>query len=382
MNNVNDETDGDAPEHHFNSNSNNNNNNNSSSNNPAASQADATARLRATNVVDSLRDLMQIPTASTTDENFDGTDDIHVHGTVDSEEQQLETADAEHENEDELHGDGLRVMRRLRGLAALTMMNNNIFFNGSRQMQDEAGSVKCPLCNEIFRDYRDSNHPNAPCSRVQYENTRCSHGAMSLYTTLDQCPICCEEQIEPPNVVALACGHLVCKEDFVKLGGFVGTNAIRRPRGNPQPLPLPEEHNDGNSNEPGNEQGSFSPLPENWPYNNHNDHESSRTTALRWSSSPQPESLLFNSTSERHLFNNNNHNDHESSSGRSGLPPLTTRTTAHRRSEAEEESSSSSSSSLSSSFDDEEPPLLVARRGHDYSSSDDDDNNEDTAPCE
>mmetsp|Transcript_23108 Transcript_23108/g.47096 ORF Transcript_23108/g.47096 Transcript_23108/m.47096 type:complete len:345 (+) Transcript_23108:284-1318(+) len=344
MNNVNDETDGDAPEHHFNSNSNNNNNNNSSSNNPAASQADATARLRATNVVDSLRDLMQIPTASTTDENFDGTDDIHVHGTVDSEEQQLETADAEHENEDELHGDGLRVMRRLRGLAALTMMNNNIFFNGSRQMQDEAGSVKCPLCNEIFRDYRDSNHPNAPCSRVQYENTRCSHGAMSLYTTLDQCPICCEEQIEPPNVVALACGHLVCKEDFVKLGGFVGTNAIRRPRGNPQPLPLPEEHNDGNSNEPGNEQGSFSPLPENWPYNNHN--------------------------------------DHESSSGRSGLPPLTTRTTAHRRSEAEEESSSSSSSSLSSSFDDEEPPLLVARRGHDYSSSDDDDNNEDTAPCE
>jgi hypothetical protein len=105
---------------------------------------------------------------------------------------------------------------------------------GSTTSSNNTTDLKCPICSEIFVDYEASDHPNAPGKRSG--STRCSHGAMSLFTKLHQCPICFEDDIEPPNVVALACGHVVCKEDFCKLGGHVGTD---RQAGCPAPKPVP-----------------------------------------------------------------------------------------------------------------------------------------------
>eukprot|EP00531_Pseudo-nitzschia_arenysensis_P004216 CAMPEP_0116151934 /NCGR_PEP_ID=MMETSP0329-20121206/20376_1 /TAXON_ID=697910 /ORGANISM="Pseudo-nitzschia arenysensis, Strain B593" /LENGTH=494 /DNA_ID=CAMNT_0003648609 /DNA_START=162 /DNA_END=1646 /DNA_ORIENTATION=+ len=105
---------------------------------------------------------------------------------------------------------------------------------GASSARQRSTDLKCPVCNEIFVDYEASDHPNAPGSRSG--STRCSHGAMSLFTKLHQCPICFEENIEAPNVVALACGHVLCKEDFCRLGGHVGAD---RPSGCSRAQPLP-----------------------------------------------------------------------------------------------------------------------------------------------
>ncbi len=114
---------------------------------------------------------------------------------------------------------------------SITMLRDIEGANSARQRSTD---LKCPVCNENFVDYEASDHPNAPGSRSG--STRCSHGAMSLFTKLHQCPICFEENIEAPNVVALACGHVLCKEDFCKLGGHVGAD---RPLGCPRAKPLP-----------------------------------------------------------------------------------------------------------------------------------------------
>ena len=102
---------------------------------------------------------------------------------------------------------------------------------GITSSTSNATDLKCPVCNQVFADYEASDHPNAPG-----RTTKCSHGALSLFTKLAHCPICFEEDIEPPNVVALACGHVVCKEDFVKLGGHVGSDE-KRPHGCPRAKP-------------------------------------------------------------------------------------------------------------------------------------------------
>jgi hypothetical protein len=39
------------------------------------------------------------------------------------------------------------------------------------------------------------------------------------------CPVCMEDQAGPPTV-ALGCGHVCCKDDFIKLGGRVGQDAV------------------------------------------------------------------------------------------------------------------------------------------------------------
>ncbi len=123
------------------------------------------------------------------------------------------------------------------------LMERSILQRSIRRLRDieseafaaqRSTDLKCPVCNEIFVDYEASQHPNAPGNRSG--STRCSHGALTLFTKLHQCPICFDDDIEPPNVVALACGHVVCKEDFCKLGGHVGTE---RPAGCPKPKPVP-----------------------------------------------------------------------------------------------------------------------------------------------
>ena len=122
-------------------------------------------------------------------------------------------------------------------------MLNNLMQRSIRMLRDVEGGglaaqrstdLKCPVCNEVFVDYEASDHPNAPGNRAG--SIQCSHGALRLFTKLHQCPICFDENIEPPNVIALSCGHVVCKGDFCKLGGHVGTS---RPQGCSKAKPVP-----------------------------------------------------------------------------------------------------------------------------------------------
>ena len=115
---------------------------------------------------------------------------------------------------------------------SITMLRHIEGVTGTQRSTD----LKCPVCNEVFCDYEASDHPNFPGNRSG--SIRCSHGALTLFTKLHQCPICFEENIEPPNVVALSCGHVLCKEDFGKLGGHVGAE---RPAGCPKPKPVPPQ---------------------------------------------------------------------------------------------------------------------------------------------
>jgi hypothetical protein len=54
---------------------------------------------------------------------------------------------------------------------------------------------------------------------------RYSHNARAVFYS-GSCPICLKDPIEPP-MVAFACGHLVCVNDFKKLGGRVGADAMK-----------------------------------------------------------------------------------------------------------------------------------------------------------
>jgi hypothetical protein len=94
-----------------------------------------------------------------------------------------------------------------------------MFLRNPAMMQArEAKKVKCPTCNT----------PHAYCPappgtpRMQ---DRYSHNARAIFCS-GSCPICLEDNIDPP-MVAFACGHLVCVNDFKRLGGRVGAEAMK-----------------------------------------------------------------------------------------------------------------------------------------------------------
>ena len=75
---------------------------------------------------------------------------------------------------------------------------------------------KCPVCN--------TEHTHKEASNSSIVKHQVSHGATMLFIQAD-CPVCMEDQVGPPTV-ALACGHVLCKDDFKKLGGRVGQPAV------------------------------------------------------------------------------------------------------------------------------------------------------------
>jgi hypothetical protein len=164
--------------------------------------------------------------------NYDGEDG---NEESESEDDSVETFD--NLSTSRLEFDVGDLIDRDRILNNLMQMQRGMLrdMEGGVGTSSQATDLKCPVCNEVFVDYEASDHPNAPAKRSG-TSTKCSHGALCLFTKLHHCPICFEEDIEPPNVVALACGHVVCKEDFCKLGGHVG---IDRPGGCPTPKPVP-----------------------------------------------------------------------------------------------------------------------------------------------
>jgi len=68
--------------------------------------------------------------------------------------------------------------------------------------------VRCPVCQKDHKPLKDGNKP--VCKHV-------SHNAIQLWVKA-ACPICLEDVVQPPNI-ALPCGHVVCSDDFLKLGG-------------------------------------------------------------------------------------------------------------------------------------------------------------------
>jgi hypothetical protein len=89
-------------------------------------------------------------------------------------------------------------------------------------MTREPKKLKCPNCM--------SEHAYCPApalstgSRMRLQD-RYSHNARAVFFS-GSCPICLEDPIEPP-MVAFACGHLICVDDFKKLGGRVGADAMK-----------------------------------------------------------------------------------------------------------------------------------------------------------
>lgn len=87
--------------------------------------------------------------------------------------------------------------------------------SGGHAGKDTAASKLLACCSVAGCDDKNSN-----------AETRCSHGArvVSLQEgNTEQCPICWEEY---GSIIALACGHLVCSDDFCKLGGHMGDDAL------------------------------------------------------------------------------------------------------------------------------------------------------------
>jgi hypothetical protein len=76
--------------------------------------------------------------------------------------------------------------------------------------------VNCPICKK--------EHSHDEASSSTNLNHKVSHGATMLFIQAD-CPVCMEDQVGPPTV-ALGCGHVYCKDDFIKLGGRVGQDAV------------------------------------------------------------------------------------------------------------------------------------------------------------
>ena len=93
-----------------------------------------------------------------------------------------------------------------------------MFLRNPAMMQPrEAKKMKCPSCMS-----EQAYCPAPPGTPV---NNRYSHNARAIFCS-GSCPICLEDNIEPP-MVAFLCGHLVCVNDFKRLGGRVGADAMK-----------------------------------------------------------------------------------------------------------------------------------------------------------
>jgi hypothetical protein len=127
--------------------------------------------------------------------------------------------------------DGIPDPRSLIGSMLLQQLLAGAMEEDDDEEEDD-GSLKCPVCNERYEF-------------VAATENRLSHGAMNVFVS-SNCPICLEENVTPP-MVALSCGHLVCGEDFGRLGGLTepGARPPSRPpterssrrRGRGVPLP-------------------------------------------------------------------------------------------------------------------------------------------------
>ncbi len=78
---------------------------------------------------------------------------------------------------------------------------------------EEASQLDCPTCTKEETSDRDS--------------VMVSHGArVVLISGNEPCPICWEDFSGNSSMIALSCGHIFCIDDFKRLGGKIGRDAM------------------------------------------------------------------------------------------------------------------------------------------------------------
>ena len=90
-----------------------------------------------------------------------------------------------------------------------------MLMTGGHAASPGAPTISCPLCKEEY-EYSTGD------TSVRMSE-RCSHQARTIYCK-HHCSICLEDY---ETGVAFKCGHIVCSEDFVKLGGRVGDESMK-----------------------------------------------------------------------------------------------------------------------------------------------------------
>lgn len=71
-------------------------------------------------------------------------------------------------------------------------------------------TMKCPSCNFV-------HHAKTDVFGNQ-KGVACDYDAREIFGITATCPICLEECSE---IVALSCGHVLCKMDYQRIGGYV-----------------------------------------------------------------------------------------------------------------------------------------------------------------
>lgn len=98
--------------------------------------------------------------------------------------------------------------------------------------ENACNRLKCPVCSQTHKELKEKAS-NRFRQGIQHQ---CSHGAIMIFASCD-CPVCMEDNIEPP-MVALSCGHVICRQDFKRLGGRIGKDAVK-PRQPPHTISFP-----------------------------------------------------------------------------------------------------------------------------------------------
>jgi len=90
------------------------------------------------------------------------------------------------------------------------------------------------LCSSDFQELggkigpEDATKLDCPtCDGTAERESRCSHGARAIMISgSETCPVCWEDASEGSSMIALACGHVYCNDDFKRLGGKIGEDAL------------------------------------------------------------------------------------------------------------------------------------------------------------
>lgn len=83
----------------------------------------------------------------------------------------------------------------------------------SSKSNDNPSTLKCPQCSTVHHAREDEF-----CNPRQYPDGKKDFDARRVLGITATCPICLDDFSE---VYALPCGHILCKDDYQRMGGYV-----------------------------------------------------------------------------------------------------------------------------------------------------------------